>query len=287
MKVADPPIFHGEKDKDTVGFEAWIRQALNKLAVNGDLFANDRASQSWLEARLGGAAAENLLPYLRESSALQITTTEKLLEHLEQEYRNPNQKRQARDDYEALKMKAGQDYRQFKNDFVRLAGECGEPRANWKDQLKRRLTPKLQTSLASAYIEDAVHFEKFSRTAAEVANSLDLEYKDKKPAGTRSEKTFDTASRNRRQRNVTPAFGTEGNTARRMSPSSLRRAYDQGRCFKYNEAGHMMKDCPKGRPAKERSAEESAAREARFAAVQAKYGVLSSESRATDEGSEN
>ena len=142
-KAPDPPIFHNEKDRDTEDFEQWYRDIENKLTVNADHFVNDKARQAYIESRLGGKAKRELAPYLRDTHPEPIKTSDRLLTHLWDQYYNPLLAQKALDDYDDLKMGPGADYLAFKNDFVRLAGECGKARAEWKREFNRRLTPNL------------------------------------------------------------------------------------------------------------------------------------------------
>jgi hypothetical protein len=287
-KLADPPVFHNQKEKDTLGFEAWIRQVKNKLAVNADHFPTTQAAQTYIEARLGGVAADNLQPYLRDISALQITTAEELVRHLEQEYRDPNQARHARDAYEALRMKPSDNYLRFKNEFVRLAGECGEARSSWKDQFKRRLTTTLQSNLAMAFCDPAIDFERFVQIGAEVANTLDTAFKDKQAnKGTNNtrmaankEGDQPAASKNKWQ----PRDGGGGGRGKpaepRHHPDELRRLYDEARCFICKETGHVAARCPKKQG-------QDQMKEARFAAIEERWGDRSQKQQFGPADSEN
>jgi hypothetical protein len=85
-KQPDPAIFYNDKDKDTVEFEVWHRQLCNKLKTNNDHFVDDAAKQSYVEGRIGGKAARELAPYLRDTHPEPIDTSEKLIAHLWREY---------------------------------------------------------------------------------------------------------------------------------------------------------------------------------------------------------
>jgi hypothetical protein len=168
-KARDPPIFHNEKDRDTEDFEQWYRDIENKLTVNADHFDNDRARQAYIESRMGGKAKRELAPYLRDTHPEPIKTSDRLLTHLWDQYYNPLLAQKALDDYDDLKMGPGADYFAFKNDFVRLAGECGKTRAEWKREFNRRLTPNLQRHLAGAFLDPTVDFDQFMRLGLQQA----------------------------------------------------------------------------------------------------------------------
>ncbi|KAK4235983.1 hypothetical protein C8A03DRAFT_17323, partial [Achaetomium macrosporum] len=56
------------------------------------------------------------------------------------QYHHPLRTQKSLEAYDDLRMKPDDDYLAFKNDFARLAGECGKPRASWKHEFDRRLT---------------------------------------------------------------------------------------------------------------------------------------------------
>ncbi|KAK0703329.1 hypothetical protein B0T26DRAFT_609019, partial [Lasiosphaeria miniovina] len=158
-KISDPPLFYNNKDKDTITFNTWIRQVENKLDVNHDHYENDRARQSYIEFRLAGKASYQLEPYLEEAHPNQIKTSASLIAWLKNEFRNVNRAEEAIEEFEALRMKPGDEYHSFRNEFVRLAGECRKTRSEWKKEFKRRLLPIFQDKLIREYIDDTVDFE--------------------------------------------------------------------------------------------------------------------------------
>lgn len=80
------PIFYDDDTKDTVTFEVWLRSMKNRLEVNHDWFADNTARMTDIEAHVGGTVSKNLLPYLKDSHPDQVTTSEALLQHLEETY---------------------------------------------------------------------------------------------------------------------------------------------------------------------------------------------------------
>jgi hypothetical protein len=130
-KLDGPGIYKGDGN-DSVTFEYWFRQVKNNLAVNADYFDDDDAKRIYIESRLGGTAAQDLEPYLEEGHPNQIVTSAQLLTHLWSQYRNPNKSENAIREYSDLIMEPTDDFFRFKNTFVRLAGECRKPKAEWK-----------------------------------------------------------------------------------------------------------------------------------------------------------
>ncbi|KAK4207022.1 hypothetical protein QBC37DRAFT_299595, partial [Rhypophila decipiens] len=103
VKQADPPIFYNQKDKDTVVFEYFRRMLLNKLDNNTDHFPTERMKCGYIESRLGGKAAEDLLPYLDDTHPDRLDTVDKLIKHLTEQYGNANALADAKDEFADLK----------------------------------------------------------------------------------------------------------------------------------------------------------------------------------------
>lgn len=69
-------------------------------------------------------------------------------------------------EFENLYIAAGIDFQVFKNKFLRLAGETGQVKIDWKRLFNRKLTTELQTALASSYIKSSIGFDAFTTEAA-------------------------------------------------------------------------------------------------------------------------
>ncbi|KAK3896447.1 hypothetical protein C8A05DRAFT_20576 [Staphylotrichum tortipilum] len=257
-KVPDPPIFYNEEDRDTITFEQWHRAVENKLAVNADHFLTDRALQVYIESRIGGTAKSELSPYLRKTHPNPITTPERLMDHLWEQYFDPMTAQRSKDEYEDLRMKPGSEFLAFKNDFVRLAGECGRPRADWKDEFNRRLTPALQRSLAHAFLDDSVDFDAYARLGLQHTRinkrAAALQAAARSPAGTLAGShaggsTPGKTNRHRGKRDDDSAAATSGNSSasngKPLTPEEHRVLAREGRCFRCRQKGHMSPDCPK------------------------------------------
>jgi hypothetical protein len=182
--------------------------------------------------------------------------------------------------YDELRMKSGDDYLTFKNDFVRLAGECGKPRASWKHEFNRRLTDTLQRALAGAFIDDAVAFDHFVRLGMQHA-MINKRISDRQAAG-RQATVSQTPARGSRGGRTARGSRTIGQTAngpdpaanpdKKLTPEEVRLLYQQGRCFICREHGHTSRDCPK-KSQQQRTAD--ADREARLRALEERWATPS------------
>lgn len=271
-KIADPPVFYNDESKDTVVFASWLRQVKNKLRVNSDHFLSDDAKMVYIEGRLGGKASEDLEPYINETHCEPIKTSEELLKHVYNEYNDHQAADKAIEAFNALDLKVGGDFSAFKNSFVRLAGERGLKRAEWKGEFKRRLPASLQVALAGAYLDKNVDFESYARLGADISFSYQQAHaKRDKEAKAKADKNSsstgkDSSSSSRRggrsgRTTSTTASSTTESTAAAASSSGRKELtrdetaqyIREGRCFSCHKTGHTRKDCP-----------DKAAREARI-----------------------
>jgi hypothetical protein len=291
-KIPDPPIFYNEKDRDTEEFEQWYRDIENKLEVNDDHFRNDRARQAYVESRLGGKAKRELAPYLRNTHPTPINTSLKLLVHLWKQYYDPTTEQKALDEYDNLKLRPGDDFLAFKNDFVRLAGETGKPRSTWKHEFNRKLYDSFQRSMVPSFASPTVTFDQFVVEAQQIAII-------NKRASERHAAERQTAERQatNRQRPNNAARGSRGGVrasiflprkqgataAKPLSADEVKRLYEEGRCFICREKGHLANDCLQ----KERSRLHGSDpdRDARVARLQKRWAAKPPEDLCKDDDS--
>ncbi|EPE26212.1 hypothetical protein GLAREA_02124 [Glarea lozoyensis ATCC 20868] len=55
-ELVDPPLFHGENDKDEVEYEEWVAAMRNKMNVNSEIFVNEEIKMAYTRSRLAGSA---------------------------------------------------------------------------------------------------------------------------------------------------------------------------------------------------------------------------------------
>lgn len=269
----DVPVYYHDKAKDTLGFEMWYRLITNKIEVNSDHFYDDKAIQTYLEGRIQGKAAEDLFPYLCDDHPDQIKSSKQLLRHLWNEYHDPNKLENAIDDfYDAdFRMKPGDDYMEFRNKFVRLAGACHVPKKDWKQQFKRRLLNSIATALTRDYLDPTVSFEEYVRLGAEMAQSYKQQQRRWQVTEAKDKKTDKPSGRTGRRTNHQSTAGTGNATSQatatgtvrtggRLTNEEAKQLALEGRCFSCKEKGHVSSTCPK-------RATDRAARDARIQAI--------------------
>ena len=301
-KFDAPPLWHAKPSEDTVKFHVWYRQMQNKMEANADHFPDDRAKCMYVQSRLAGNAADALEPYLREDHPDGLTTYDSLMQHLWDEYNDPNRAEDARREFLKLTYKPGDNFHKFKNDFVRLAGEIRKPKSEWKYEFKEKLSASLQIGANYAYMNPAVEFNEYVRHCSEMARNLDnarqaKESRNKEKAGAvpnnnggrsrRDNRNNGGSSRNKNQPGTTTGDSSSGKLLPRPTTEERIKLMNEGRCFTCREKGHTSSDCP-------RKAEAEKEREARIQAIAKRYEQQEDSSNkerlntdSEDEGSKN
>jgi len=65
----------------------------------------------------------------------------------------------ARNEFDAFKMKMSDDFVKFRNSFIRLAGASYRPKVNWKMEMRRKLLIALKNNTVRKYFNYIVTFE--------------------------------------------------------------------------------------------------------------------------------
>lgn len=245
-KLADVPIYYNDKEKDTTTFETWHRNIENKLDGNADHFPTDRLRMTYIEGRLGGRAASDLQPYLRSTHPDQIKSSSALLKHLWEEYFDENIKEDSLKKYNNLELRAGEDIRAFKNEFVRLAGEIRRDKASWKEEFNSRLYSGLQTVLTRDYVDPAVSFDTFARLAVKIVGNWARNKESRKEEAPKKDKKRDRDSNRGGRAKGTGAKSTTAFTKPTAGEAVRLRA--EGKCYLCRGKGHRAKDCDKTEP---------------------------------------
>lgn len=272
-KIDGPSIFTNNPTEDKMDFEFWYSSMKTKLSVNADHYPSEEAKMLAIQSKLGGSAATNLMPYIRESNKQRLKTAKAMLEHLWDEYYDHNKTKKAEVEFSKLHMENFKDFMTFKNEFVRQAGESGEPQDRWKSLLERKLPNRVKNALVLQFLDDTVDFQKICKLCQQV----DLTYKlssmlkdDGKPknSGTNSGTSGGGRNQGRGGGNSNRNGGGSRNTGGsggggdanrkkpherdwakgRLTPEEVVRYVSENRCFNCREQGHQSRRCPVPRP---------------------------------------
>ncbi|EGO53839.1 hypothetical protein NEUTE1DRAFT_70014, partial [Neurospora tetrasperma FGSC 2508] len=132
----------------------------------------------YIENRTAGKAAQDLEPYLGDGPHC-LKNSQQLLDHLKNEYYDHNRKEKAILEFNELKFKMNEDFQEFRNAFVRLAGECNRPAETWKQEFNWKLPTDIQNALLFGYGEDTVDFTAFVRMAKKCVENSQRLWKSK------------------------------------------------------------------------------------------------------------
>lgn len=261
-RAPDVPVFHDEKDKDTIKFDRWHRKMQNKLMVNADHYPDEFAKINYIETRLGGKADDDIAPYLEIDNPFYIDTAEALLEHMMTQYGDPNKDADALDKWEDLQMKAGDDYNEFRHKFVRYVSLTSQPKSSWKTAFNRKVLGRISDLLVASFVDPTCDFEKFATLGAQINRNYQVSQtrrnKNTDAGGSGSSAKKGGARRVGVTTGATtgPARGGRGgftsarggmssSTRRpRLSEEELTKLAEEGRCFVCKEIGHRANRCP-------------------------------------------
>lgn len=286
-KVDDPPVFYADPSKDTIPFEYWYDTMEGKLRANADHYASGEDEMTAIKGKLEGTAAANLLTYIQSTNPNRIRTKDALMKHLWIEYYDHNAVALAEDAFADLKMDPKQDFLAFKNEFVRLAGESGEPRDKWKHLLKKKITDRRQNALVTHWFAPNMDFDKICQMARQVDLTFKLQAKSKNEKrgdakSTGSSSNTNAGGRNGGGSNRNNSIVNNSNGGNRLKPHEKNWAKGklsereivqftvEGRCFNCRETGHRARDCPTTVPYQDNTQKKD--NEVRLAEIAARYG---------------
>ncbi|KAK0703163.1 hypothetical protein B0T26DRAFT_838936, partial [Lasiosphaeria miniovina] len=146
---------------------------MNKLEANADHFTTDRARMAYIENCLAGTASDTIDPYVSNDHPDPVTTSDGLLDLIWHEWHDPNRLEVAKDEYNELEMKSGSDdYIEFKNNFVRLAGKVHKPKSEWIDEFRRKLHSSFVTAMMPAFLAPDATFESIAKYGQSIARNF-------------------------------------------------------------------------------------------------------------------
>ncbi|OJD10433.1 hypothetical protein ACJ73_09792 [Blastomyces percursus] len=166
---------------------------------------------AYIELRVGGEAADHLLPYLDEQAEEHVSTAQELFNVLKEIYEDPNKKEKTRDDLQKLEAKISHD--------------------QYKFELNRRLYSRLRELVIQEYACQGTYHE-FSKVCSTTAHNLRA-INDNTNRRIKKGLTSTTKSMESKQ---TP------NTKMGMPPHK-EKLMREGKCFKCEKYVHLAKYC--------------------------------------------
>ncbi|RKF74488.1 hypothetical protein GcM1_239085 [Golovinomyces cichoracearum] len=95
VRVEDPEQFFNESSKNFLDFDAWRLGIEARLRDNADWFDIEDQRNNYVIRRLAGRASRETVPLLKSSIPERFRNTEEMLDHLENQYGDPDYRRKA------------------------------------------------------------------------------------------------------------------------------------------------------------------------------------------------
>ncbi|KAL2117528.1 hypothetical protein VTJ04DRAFT_7188 [Mycothermus thermophilus] len=254
-KIPDPDKFSGS---DTLKYTTWKAMVMRKLEGNPELFPNEATKFGYVTALITGDAADHLNPLLSLSPDDEgaVCDLDSLFDFLEANYTDPTDEDRAANEYDALKMKPGEQFRDFHRKFLQLVIRAKIDRSRWKREFHKKLTPGLRKTLVPAVTDTDVDFHEYQRLAQQYALELEeirddydksrAKNKAKASGGGSSSNPSGSTTKSSAGGSGTPRSVTRSVTpGGRLTPGEKQRFMDEGRCFSCGQTGHTKSACPK------------------------------------------
>ncbi|RKF73999.1 hypothetical protein GcC1_087030 [Golovinomyces cichoracearum] len=110
VRVEDPEQYFNESGKDLLDFDAWRLGIEACLGDNADWFDTEDQRISYVMRRLAERASRETVPFLKSSNPERFRNAEEMLDHLENQYSDPDRRRKAENDWENLRMTYPESY---------------------------------------------------------------------------------------------------------------------------------------------------------------------------------
>jgi hypothetical protein len=225
-----------------------------KLRANADHFSTSELRKTYVASRLAGAAYDQIVPVLNDSSGdseITLDDGDDILDFLEQIYGDPVRQDRAEFDFEKLRMKDSDKFAVFLAEFTRLANDAMIPREKRVKLLHRKLTPKLQHKLVGKASKSGITLTEFVEKAHRVASTLEIMDADvQQTKATKATAAAANANKAPNIRTLKPV-GTDSPvpvaTAAaypKLDAAEILKRKKEGRCYECNEKGHRGGDCP-------------------------------------------
>jgi hypothetical protein len=271
VKAEAPPVFTNDKPTGSsieVKFKSWFMLLKAKLVKNADHFANDREKIEYIASRLGGSALDAILPWITANFRGQVllNTTKEVLDHMYEQYHDPNEYETARLKYRDLRMSPSERFATFRIEFTRWASQAGVDKDDMKRDLHEKLPKRLNELLAEKSQDNAITYEQYCKSAMIIDFQQQRNYlteqagKERKTTTTATPRKTTTTNTNKER---TPSQSTprptttqshhgirvrgtarDGNPVyHRPNAEQMKMLLSRGQCFTCHEPGHRAPEC--------------------------------------------
>ncbi|KAK9769260.1 putative CCHC-type domain-containing protein [Seiridium cardinale] len=275
-KAAEPGTFTNKKED--VDFNHWFMLLKGKLKDNADHYSTESSKIHYILGKMGKPASDDLLPFVHSEHGAEplYTTSEQVLNHLETYYRNPNARDEAHEKYKALTMDNNAIFRNFRLEFVKLAGLSGIARSEYKRDINDKIPARLNERVVEKLDNDAISFEEFCSTLIQYDNQQHKNFVKKSANKTLQANREKTNTTNGNGNKYGTKTGTQGSATTPSTPTSTtastaanfgatllgttsngnklwkaprdmedrKKLIREGRCFTCHEPGHRSTACP-------------------------------------------
>ena len=128
-------------------YRSWKIALSVKFRNSRSQFSDEQTRMDYLFISTGGDAQQHLETRMESESADPFDSVDDMLAHLDMLFVDSNEVSESKVAYHELMMKESETFATFRTRFLQLASKGNVPKEDWKNDLFRKLTVSLQTSL--------------------------------------------------------------------------------------------------------------------------------------------